>query len=214
MTLDLTAIAGQLDRGGIALWVIAGLSVFTTALILWKLWRLALAGTWTRRPAETALAAWVRGEADRALAALGRDTRSRLVRGAIAARLDVTLAEPAAREETLRSARAELSQARAGLRALELIATIAPLIGLLGTVLGMITAFQALQTAGPQVDPALLAGGIWEALLTTAAGMGVAIPAGIALVWFESIADRLQDDMEDLATRIFVRGPLQQGAAA
>jgi biopolymer transport protein ExbB len=77
---------------------------------------------------------------------------------------------------------------------------------LLGTVLGMIAAFQTLQQSGAQADPSDLAGGIWEALLTTAAGMGVAIPASMALSWFESVVDRVQADMEDLATRIFTRG--------
>ena len=89
---------------------------------------------------------------------------------------------------------------------MELISTIAPLIGLLGTVLGMIAAFQALQDSGNQADPAVLAGGIWEALLTTAAGMAVAIPASMALTWFESVADRVQADMEDAATRVFTAG--------
>ncbi|MCE8471205.1 MotA/TolQ/ExbB proton channel family protein, partial [Rhodovulum sulfidophilum] len=86
----------------------------------------------------------------------------------------------------------------------ELIAVIAPLLGLLGTVLGMIDAFQALQSAGAAADPADLAGGIWEALLTTAAGMAVAIPAAVALSWFESVADSARADMEDLATRLFL----------
>ena len=102
---------------------------------------------------------------------------------------------------------------RAGLRPLELIATVAPLIGLLGTVLGMISAFRTLQDSGGQADPALLAGGIWEALLTTAAGMTVAIPASVALTWFESIAERVQREMEDMATRIFL-GPAAGGAAS
>jgi len=75
----------------------------------------------------------------------------------------------------------------------------------------MIAAFQALQDSGSRADPAALAGGIWEALLTTAAGMAVAIPAGVALVWFESLCDRLQGDMEDTATRIFTRGPKGDG---
>ncbi|WP_386679152.1 MotA/TolQ/ExbB proton channel family protein [Loktanella sp. R86503] len=121
------------------------------------------------------------------------------------ARQDPDLDDVAAREETARVARASLEQARSGLRALELIATIAPLLGLLGTVLGMIGAFQALQQTGTRADPAALAGGIWEALLTTAAGMAVAIPASVALTWFESVVDRLRFDMEDTATRIFLR---------
>jgi biopolymer transport protein ExbB len=112
--------------------------------------------------------------------------------------------DSAAREETTRIAKAALADARRGLRALELIAAIAPLIGLLGTVLGMIEAFQALQAAGNRADPAALAGGIWQALLTTAAGMAVAIPAAMAHSWFESVVDRVQADLEDLATRVFV----------
>ncbi|NHK27141.1 MotA/TolQ/ExbB proton channel family protein [Parvularcula flava] len=76
-----------------------------------------------------------------------------------------------------------------GFRILDTVAQLAPLLGLLGTVLGMIEAFQALQTAGSQVDPALLAGGIWVALLTTAAGLSVAMPTSIALSWFESRID-------------------------
>jgi biopolymer transport protein ExbB len=122
------------------------------------------------------------------------------------ARRDATLTPEAAREDTTRIARALLAELRSGLRPLDLIVTIAPLLGLLGTVLGMIAAFQALQEAGAQADPATLAGGIWQALLTTAMGMAVAIPASMALTWFDSIADRLQAEMEDDATRIFTRG--------
>jgi biopolymer transport protein ExbB len=124
----------------------------------------------------------------------------------MAARTDPALSDAQAREETTRVAKAGLARARAGLRMLDLVVTIAPLLGLFGTVLGMIAAFQTLQESGAQADPSALAGGIWEALLTTAAGMGVAIPASMALSWFESVVDRVQADMEDLATRIFTRG--------
>ena len=75
----------------------------------------------------------------------------------------------------------------------------------------MIAAFQALQDSGNSADPSILAGGIWEALLTTAAGMAVAIPASMALTWFESVADHVQADMEDAATRIFTT-PHARGA--
>ena len=68
----------------------------------------------------------------------------------------------------------------------------------------MIEAFQALEAAGARPDAAVLAGGIWQALLTTAAGMGVAIPAAVALAAFEGVADRVQADLEDIATGIFV----------
>ncbi|TVP72646.1 MAG: MotA/TolQ/ExbB proton channel family protein [Rhodobacteraceae bacterium] len=197
-----------LARGGPALWVIAVLSVLTTALILWKFWDLARLGAWSRGPSEAAVRAWQEGGREDAMARLAtrHGLRARVARRAMQTRLAPAMAEPAAREETARIGKMAMMQARRGLRALELIATIAPLIGLLGTVLGMIEAFQALQAEGNRADPAALAGGIWQALLTTAAGMAVAIPAAMALSWFESICDRVQLDLEDLATRIFTSG--------
>ena len=204
----MTGIASVLDRGGPVLWLIAALSVATVAFILWKLWRLALIGAWSRGAAERAAALWTAGDRNGAMEAVANrgSLRARVVHAAMAARNNPALTEAQAREETTRIARAELARARAGLRLLDLVVTIAPLLGLLGTVIGMIAAFRTLQETGGQADPAALAGGIWEALLTTAAGMGVAIPASMALSWFESVADRVQADMEDLATRIFTRG--------
>jgi biopolymer transport protein ExbB len=206
VSAELTAF---LARGGPTLWLIAGLSVVLLALVLWKIWRLSLAGVWTGGATEAALNLWATGDTKGAVAVVKgrRSLRARLACAAMLACRDPDLSDAQAREETARLARADLAEARHGLRALELIATTAPLLGLLGTVLGMIDAFQALQQAGAQADPAALAGGIWEALLTTAAGMAVAIPAGVALVWFESLCDRLQTDLEDIATRVFIRGP-------
>lgn len=205
MASDATAKALKFLRdGGPSIWAIAALSVITLALILWKIWRLALIGAWSRGKAGKAVAAFERGDAEAALAIVkGRiGIRSRVVAAALTA--SATLPEDRAREETARVAKLHLASASTGLGALELIATIAPLLGLLGTVLGMIAAFQALQAAGSKADPALLAGGIWEALLTTAAGMAVAIPASAALTWFEAVIARIRQDIEDSATRIFV----------
>lgn len=78
-----------------------------------------------------------------------------------------------------------LDQQKSGMRLLEVIAATAPLVGLLGTVIGMIEAFQQLQAAGSQVDPSQLSGGIWQALLTTAAGLVVALPALAAWHYFD-----------------------------
>ncbi len=194
--------------GGSAIWVIAAVSVIMVALILWKVIRLVAYGAWSGggRTAQ-AVALWNRGQEQEAIPLLQgrRSFRARLALAAMTARRDPALTDDGAQAETERVARALLLRARSGLRGLELIAAVAPLLGLLGTVLGMIAAFQALQEAGARADPATLAGGIWEALLTTAAGMAVAIPASVALTWFESTADRLRHDMEDAATRIFGR---------
>jgi biopolymer transport protein ExbB len=101
-------------------------------------------------------------------------------------------------------ARAWLASLSTGTRVLELTVVIAPLLGLLGTVLGMIEAFRALEEAGARADPSLLAGGIWEALLTTAAGMAVAIPASVALSWIESRRARAAADLEAVLTQLFL----------
>ena len=79
----------------------------------------------------------------------------------------------------------EIRDLRKNLRGLEVIATISPLMGLLGTVIGMVKAFNKVAQYKGQVDPSLLAGGIWEALLTTAAGLALAIPVVIMLNYFE-----------------------------
>jgi biopolymer transport protein ExbB len=200
MTETLFAFLG---RGGPALRAIALLAGLTLALILWKMWQLARLRAWGGAASERAVTLWQGGDRAAALEAArsGNSLRLTVTRAAIEA-VSTQEAEPA-REETARVARGVMREARSGLRALELVMTIAPLIGLLGTVLGMIDAFQALQDSGNRANPADLAGGIWEALLTTAAGMAVAIPAGIALSWFESVADRVAHDLEDIATRIF-----------
>ena len=138
----------------------------------------------------------------------------KLVRTAISASLDPALDATSAREETERVARRALSEARAGIRLLEGVATVAPLLGLLGTVLGMIEAFQALQDSGARADPSAVAGGIWEALLTTAAGRGVALTAALAVAWFDSVTESIAADMEDLATRIFLARPSRFRKAA
>ncbi|MFC7704810.1 MotA/TolQ/ExbB proton channel family protein [Plastorhodobacter daqingensis] len=214
-----SAVSGAwqfLVLGGPAIWAIGAVSVIMVALILWKIARLLAFGAWSGgRQTERAVALWDQGREAEALALLERrhSLRARLARAAMKARRDPGLSTEAAEAETARVARALLAQARGGLRGLELIATIAPLLGLLGTVLGMIAAFQALQEAGARADPATLAGGIWEALLTTAAGMAVAIPASVSLVWFEAVVDRLRHDMEDAATRIFLRSRAKGRAA-
>ncbi|WP_255312356.1 MotA/TolQ/ExbB proton channel family protein [Kiloniella majae] len=81
-----------------------------------------------------------------------------------------------------------LTSLESGLSVIGLIAALSPLLGLLGTVIGMISAFQALESAGNNVDPSLLSGGIWEALLTTALGLVVAMPAMVLHALLKSAA--------------------------
>ena len=101
-------------------------------------------------------------------------------------------------EETGRRVVADLGRY---LNLLGTIAAISPLVGLLGTVVGMIKVFEAI-TAQGLGDPAVLAGGIGEALLTTAAGLAIAIPAVAMHRYFSAKLDRLAIDMEQSALRL------------
>ena len=86
---------------------------------------------------------------------------------------------------------------------LELIAMISPLLGLLGTVLGMIQSFQELALAEGAANASVLAGGIWQALLTTAAGLIVAIPAAIAATLLSARVDTVAQRIEATVGRLF-----------
>jgi len=95
----------------------------------------------------------------------------------------------------------ELDFLERGLAVLGTIANVAPMLGFLGTVIGMILAFQAIEIAG-QVDPQLVASGIKVALITTAAGLTIAIPVNVAYNYFITQIDRLIRDMEEGAQSV------------
>jgi biopolymer transport protein ExbB len=93
------------------------------------------------------------------------------------------------------------------------IASLSPLMGLLGTVLGMIRTFNAITTEGIG-NPAALAGGIAEALITTAAGLTVAIPALIGYRFLRSKVERLVVQMEKEAIKLVLAMDSQSGSAS
>lgn len=88
------------------------------------------------------------------------------------------------------------------LRGLATVAALAPLLGLLGTVIGMIRAFMVIGGQGTRVNPVLLAGGIWEALLTTAAGLTVAIPCLLFHNLFQGRIEQVEGELTRLATEL------------
>ncbi|MBF0253217.1 MAG: MotA/TolQ/ExbB proton channel family protein [Candidatus Omnitrophica bacterium] len=97
----------------------------------------------------------------------------------------------------------ELEEGEKHLRILSVIGNIATLLGLLGTVTGMIQTFIKIEASGGTADVSLLAGGIWEALLTTAAGLSVAIPTLVIYHYFEGIVDSRAVQYKNLAADIF-----------
>jgi biopolymer transport protein ExbB len=182
----LSAFQRAADLGGPVVLLLIAIAVLTLALILYKLWQFAAAGVGRHRALRRAIAAWDVGDRAAARSAI-EASRSYLVPV-----IDLALSAPPEPESLTRltaEAEARFAKLESGLRFLDSVAQIAPLLGLFGTVLGMIEAFQALQDAGAQVDPAILAGGIWVALLTTAVGLAVAMPTALILSWFEGRMD-------------------------
>jgi biopolymer transport protein ExbB len=93
------------------------------------------------------------------------------------------------------------------------IATVAPLLGLMGTVIGLVKAFMVVQMKGGLVNPADLAGGIWEALIATLGGLTVAIPAYLAYNYFTYRVNIIITEMEKSTSRLLqllaVREPVE-----
>ena len=100
--------------------------------------------------------------------------------------------------------RTELAILERGLTVLEIVAGVSPLLGLLGTVLGMVTVFDAITTEGIG-DPQVLSGGISKALVTTVVGLLVAIPALAFHSWFSRRVDDLGAEIHHLAMQFMFR---------
>jgi biopolymer transport protein ExbB len=87
-------------------------------------------------------------------------------------------------------------------RFIGILGNLAPLIGLLGTVVGMVKTFMKIADLSGNVNPSILAGGIWEALLTTAAGLAVAIPTIMIYHYFEQTIDRFAFQMKNYSLEL------------
>lgn len=182
-----TALRDVYALGGPVVAVLIVVSVLAAALILYKLWQYRAAGVGRHKALQLAVKAWDSGDTALAQRHLTQSTSylAPVIGLAFNGASCTTLSDRAdAKAEEL------FSRLERGLSAMDSVAQLAPLMGLFGTVLGMIEAFQKLQSAGSSVDPSLLAGGIWVALLTTAAGLAVAMPTSIALSWFEARMQR------------------------
>ena len=103
---------------------------------------------------------------------------------------------------TEREASRVIHQHERGIRILALIAAISPLIGLLGTVWGMVVAFSKIAKLGESVSPSDFADGIWSGLLTTVAGLLVAIPAMSMAKIFEARVDKLVHNLNELTSHL------------
>lgn len=172
------------DLGGPVVMILIGISVITLAVVLYKLWQFSAAGVGRHKALADAVAAFDAGDRTQARLDLKRSTSY------LAPVVEMGMATDMSDVARLQAeAESRFARLEGGFRFLDSVAQLAPLLGLFGTVLGMIEAFQSLQAAGSQVDPSLLAGGIWVALLTTAVGLAVAMPTSMILSWFEARMD-------------------------
>ena len=197
-------VAAFLDAGGPVVWLLLAISVGALSVVLMKLWQFFRLRPEHNDELPQALSAWRKGQHEKAWSMLNGE---RFSSGVVAlamrelARGDTDQAT--LKEELERVALARLNVLRAQLPALEVIGTLTPLLGLLGTVLGMIAAFRAMELAGSQVDPAVLSGGIWQALLTTAMGLAIAIPVMAAYNWMDRKTQRVAEQINDAVTQVF-----------
>ena len=135
--------------------------------------------------------------------AAGRAPADRVAHYALAASLRKMPRKPL-EAELMRRGNAEVEAMGRHIRLLELVAMISPLLGLLGTVLGMIQSFQELELAQGAANASVLAGGIWQALLTTAAGLVVAIPAAIGATLLSARVDSAAHEIESAVGQFFL----------
>lgn len=170
---------------------LAALSIAALTVIVFKTLQFMRIGVGRGNEAETVLDDWLNGRPDEAVRKAGaaRGVVSRVLLAVIQG-LRARPNDPAYGEELGRQAAlVELSAMNGRMRLLEAVVQAAPMVGLLGTVIGMIDAFSALSASGQAADPQLLASGIWVALTTTAAGLAIALVTFFVANWLESRID-------------------------
>lgn len=200
----MTSVFDIIAAGGPVIVVLLALSLLSLALIALKLVELrGVRSGGARRDA--ALRQWLDGAQAEARAALaaGPAPADRVTATAMA-RLIEGRPAPVVEAEAELLGNQEVAAMNRYIRVLELVAVISPLLGLLGTVLGMIESFQQLDLAGGSANASVLAGGIWRALLTTAAGLLVAIPAAAAAALFSARIEAAAQAIERAVGQLLV----------
>jgi len=185
------------ERGGPLMWAILAASIAAVTVLIDRLWATRNAQVAPRSSIEALNRHLEAGDVQRAIQ-LCRETPSVLTRVIEVGLRQRKAPRAVAKEAMEEMGSVEVGSLEAGLTTLSTIAAITPLLGLLGTVTGMIRVFR--DVAGAQnPDIALLAHGIWEALLTTGAGLTVAIPTYVAFRFLEARIDGKARAIEEAA---------------
>lgn len=194
--------------------VLAFLSFFAVAVGFFKFVQFARLGVGRRKEAESILDDWLNGRVDEAITAAGK--RKSVLARILQAVFSGIQARPGdssyAEELSRQTAIIELASLSERMRSLDMVVQAAPMLGLLGTVIGMIDSFSVLSVTDGAIDPTQLASGIYVALTTTAAGLGIALVAFFIATWLEGRIDRERNMMEALMSAA-IHGRVDPNAA-
>ncbi len=191
-------------RGGFIMYPILFLSILALTIILERSFYFYRLARMKKVDIEEVSRAVQSGDLDRRLSVVASIKKNPVA--VVLATIMVNIAEGKKKEEFVEIGSAiaskVISNIESRIRLLPLIVQLAPLLGLLGTVTGMIQAFQVIERVGGKVNAMALAGGIWEAMLTTAFGLFVAIPTAFGHFFLERRIDALTDEVNIAASRV------------
>lgn len=215
-TIPSTPLMDRFEQGGLTMWFLLGLSVVMVTFSFERLLRLRRDAIVPHGLATKAKQAWSAGDYDAVRKAC--ESNPSVLAGAIRVLTDHrnlpgSDASNMVGDEVSRLMRRHLQKAYP----LAIVATLSPLLGLLGTVVGMIDSFEVVAIAGSLGDASLLAGGISKALVTTATGLIISIPALGLYHLFRSrtndLALEVEESVDDLLS-VWFHPPLEEQAAA
>jgi biopolymer transport protein ExbB len=194
--------------GGPVVLVLLLMSVVALAITLYKLIQLRRCSRRSLDELDRAVSRWCEGREEAALAAIdGSHSPMAPVVGYGMRWLSAGGADTGTVADELgRMAQQVLRRFSSLLGVLDQVSYLAPLLGLLGTVLGIIDVFHGLADQGASADAGTLAGGIWEALLTTAVGLCVAIPFALVHAGLQARIENMRASVESMLTRLFTAG--------
>jgi biopolymer transport protein ExbB len=184
------------DKGGIIVWILAVYSFIALTILFERIIRFTLMGKPNKNTEKELLYALQQQQSDSLINTI-KGPEGRLLQGIMQASKEGV---QDLNRVAIRLGSLELNQMEKGFSTLSFLGNTAPLLGLLGTIIGMIKAFMVIEQAGGQVDAQALAGGIWEAMLTTGVGLAVAIPVLLLLHLLESNADHRAHSMRYYAS--------------
>ncbi|MDA0781588.1 MAG: MotA/TolQ/ExbB proton channel family protein [Rickettsiales bacterium] len=193
-----------LEKGGAVMAILLLLSVYVVSVIFYKIyqfWSLEVFRTDFLKPLIESVESQKLGEASR-IAGNQRNPIARVIETALRYAVMMPMTDLKRERAVEASGSKVIRTFESHLRGLEMVANIAPLLGLLGTVIGMVKAFAGIHQVGSRVDPSVLAGGIWEALLTTVAGLMVAIPAIAAHYIIDGKIEEIRSNMKESVSSI------------